>query len=235
MFSRKMVLELEDVVQNTARKVLGITQEAIDANKPVDLHHAFRCVSVDVISEYAFDQSYNLLDTPDLGGHFFTMIRGLGPAFYAFQQFPAMGRLALSVPPSLSVYLGGSMKQVTNLQQEGVRQLESVKSRMEAGELSTRRPTIFSELLDPEKQEEDYPVPPPIKLKDEVFSILAAAADTTGNAMTVAAYHVLKSREIYAAVRQELFEAYPDPSAKLEFQKLERLPYLTAVIKEALR
>ena len=116
MFSRKMVLELEDVVHDKANKVIALTYAGIATKQPVDLHHAFRCVSVDVITEYAFDKSYDLLDSPDLGAHFFRMVRGLGPAMYFFQQFPSMRDVALKVPPSVAYYMGGAMRQVTTLQ-----------------------------------------------------------------------------------------------------------------------
>lgn len=234
MFSRKMVLELEDVVHDKANKVIALTRAGIAAKQPVDLHHAFRCVSVDVITEYAFDKSYDLLDSPDLGAHFFRMVRGLGPAMYFFQQFPLMRDVTLKIPPSVAYYMGGAMRQVTTLQMEAVKQLSDVKARMNTGKLGTTRPTIFSELLDPEKQD-GWPVPPAHELKDEVYSILAAAADTTGNAMTVACYKVIGNREIYSALRKELHAAFPDPDAKLNFVTLERLPYLTGVVKESLR
>jgi cytochrome P450 len=234
MFSRKMVLELEEIVQDKAHKLVSITDKCIESGEAVDLHHMFRCVSVDVITEYSFDKSYDLLDVPDFGAHFFKMVRGIGPAFWAFQQFPGLVKYIRAIPPHITKHFGGVMNQVIGLQQEGVVQLNEVKARMKAGTFTTDRPTIFSELLDPEKQG-GYPVPEVDQLKDEVYSVLAAAADTTGNAMTVACYKVLKNPEIYAALRKELLETFPNPNAKLEFTKLEKLPYLTGVVKEGIR
>ena len=60
--------------------------------------------------------------------------------------------------------------------------------------------------------------------------MLAAAADTTGNAMTVSVYNVVTNPEIYAKVRQELEAAFPDPNATLDFVKLEPLFYLVSYI-----
>jgi len=78
-------------------------------------------------------------------------------------------------------------------------------------------------------------VPTVDKLVDDAFIILAAAADTTGNAMTITAYNVLSNPSVYSRVKDELREAFPDPHTKLDFLTLEKLPYLTAVIKEGLR
>jgi hypothetical protein len=110
-----------------------------------------------------------------------------------------------------------------------VKQLKEVQAQISGSEPSKNsdRRTIFHELLTP-KPEVDYVVPPIHYLKDEVVSILAAASDTTGNSMTVAAYNVIKNPAIYQKLVAELKEAFPDPNARLEFTKLERLPYLVS-------
>ena len=63
-------------------------------------------------------------------------------------------------------------------------------------------------------------------LKDEAYIILAAAADTTGNALTIAAYNIISDDAIYHKLAAELNEAFPDPNVRLDFVLLERLPYL---------
>lgn len=229
MFSRKMVLELEQVVQDKATKVCNITQKGVDTGKPIDLHHAFRSVSVDVISDYAFDSSYDLLDKEDIGAYFFRMVRGLGPAFYTFQQIPLAQKIALSTPPWLAPYLSEPLGCVTGFQQDCGKQAQAVKLKMEQGKLGHRQ-TIFSTLLSLEDKPTGYEVPDNEMLMQQAYSVLAAAADTTGNAMTVAAYNVLKTPSIYQTLVKELQSAFPNSSAQLEFVELEKLPYLVPVL-----
>jgi hypothetical protein len=63
-----------------------------------------------------------------------------------------------------------------------------VKSEMDAGR-KVEKPSIFEVLLTPTAEN---PTPPtPDQIKDEAYSILAAAADATGGVMTVAAYYAL--------------------------------------------
>jgi cytochrome P450 len=73
--------------------------------------------------------------------------------------------------------------------------------------------------------EDDKPdgclIPPATDLKDVAYSILAAAADTTGNAMTVAAFNIMRSPGIYHRLAQELEKAFPNPNAELPFVELE--------------
>ena len=73
-------------------------------------------------------------------------------------------------------------------------------------------------------------IPTVENLKDEAFSILAAAADTTGNGMTVAAYNVVNDPAIYKRLTKELDAEFPDADARLDFVSLEKLPYLVSFL-----
>ena len=97
---------------------------------------------------------------------------------------------------------------------------------MDAGQdKSNSRTTIFHQLLNPNITE-GHVVPSVDELKDEAYIIVAAAADTTGNAMTIAAYNVISNEAIYRKLVAELREAFPDPNVKLDFVLLEKLSYL---------
>jgi hypothetical protein len=82
----------------------------------MDLHHGFRAVSVDVITDYAFDNCYNLLDSPSLGAEFFEVLRGMVPAFWIFQQFPFMQKLSTMLPPWLLLRMSPEMARLVQLQ-----------------------------------------------------------------------------------------------------------------------
>jgi hypothetical protein len=115
-FSKKKVLELEDSVQNNAEKLCALLAEKFSLDESVDLHHGFRALSVDIITDYAFNQCYNLLESPDLGKHFFHMIEGLGPMMWVFQQWPALQKIALSLPQSVASALSPPLKHLFNVQ-----------------------------------------------------------------------------------------------------------------------
>jgi hypothetical protein len=85
------------------------------------------------------------------------------------------------------------------------------------------QPCIFEALLAPA---DGYEVPTPEQIKDESYAVLNTASDTTGNAMTVAAYNTVINAEIYGKLTAELKASFPNPDEKLEYSKLEKLPYL---------
>jgi cytochrome P450 len=110
----------------------------------------------------------------------------------------------------------------------------TIKKNIDEGRDNAKRKTIFHQLLSP-KATEGHVVRNVEDLTDEAFTILSAAADTTGHAMTTTTYYIVSNANVYHTLAAELKSAFPDPAVKLDFLTLEKLPYLTAVIKEGLR
>lgn len=131
------------------------------------------------------------------------------------------------------------------MQGETIRQIESVKEKMrkadegkpDSKDRNADRETLFSNLLTPEDKPSGYIVPETMQIKDEAYSILFAATDTTGHALTVATFWILYEEHIYAKLALELKQRFPNynKNTELAYIELEALPYLTAVIKEVLR
>jgi cytochrome P450 len=114
-FSRRNVIKMEYIVQSRAAKLLQIMNSKFSGNEAVDLHHAFRSISVDVISDYAFGESYELLARDDLGREFFELTGGIGPTWWVFQQWPAIQTFALSLPSAMAKAMNKPLKQVITL------------------------------------------------------------------------------------------------------------------------
>lgn len=96
-------------MRQKANKLVSRMRQAFESTGHIDLHHGFRAISIDVITDYAFDQCYNFLDDGGFGVDFFNMMRGLGPAFWFFQQFPALQAIAARTPFWLARLTSGSL------------------------------------------------------------------------------------------------------------------------------
>lgn len=114
-FSRQSVIKLEHVVQSRAKHLLKIIASKFSRSESVDLHHAFRSISVDVISDYAFGKSYDLLSRDDLGREFFDLTGGIGPTWWVFQQWPSLQALALALPSSIAKKMSKPLAHVLTL------------------------------------------------------------------------------------------------------------------------
>ena len=94
VFSRKAVLQLEDVIQAKTQKLVHRMEALLAEGKPVDLHHGYRALAVDIVTDYAFDNCYNQLDSPDFAADFFDMTGELIPRGWVLQAFPILGPIS---------------------------------------------------------------------------------------------------------------------------------------------
>lgn len=93
---------------------------------------------------------------------------------------------------------------------------------------------MFHQMLDPNVPEGRL-APSDSNPADEAMSITAAGADSTGNAISYALFHVLSDPAIFHKTIDELQKAFPDATKPCDWTTLESLPYLNGVVKEAQR
>lgn len=94
--------------------------------------------------------------------------------------------------------------------------------------------TIYHGILNSKLPEEEKSLQ---RLADEAQVTVIAGTLTTTWVMSVGMYHLLApgSVSILNSLRKELKEAIPDPNKPLDWDKLEKLPFLTGVVNESLR
>ncbi|KAL8839813.1 MAG: hypothetical protein Q9176_004216 [Flavoplaca citrina] len=235
-FSRKVVFDHETMVQEKVNKLMGRIEEALDSDMGLDVHHGLRAVSIDVITDYAFGESYRLLDQPDLGLQFFTLVQRLGPAAWLFRQWPWVKPVVMMMPKKVVYFLSEPMGFVRDLQshcKEQIDQLIEARSTVHVDkDREIEKSTIFTSLL-PTTGNIDEATKTVVG--DEAYTVLTAAADTTGNAMTTITHYVLSDPKIYKRLHAELKIAFSSNQVVLDYASLEKLPYLSCVIKEGLR
>ncbi|KAK0720967.1 cytochrome P450 [Lasiosphaeris hirsuta] len=234
-FSRRAVLELEDIVQEKARKLCRRVRDALAAGKPADLRSGLRAVSIDVLTEYAFADCWDHLGKPDFNEWFSEAVRDTGVMWWTFQQFTFLIKPMAFMPEDFARKMSPAMNGWMDCIVRTREYVSGVQKNFAAG-IKPQRRTIFHELLDPSTLDEETPIPPTLEsLSGEALSFCTAAADTTGNALEMSAYCVVTNPYIYKALTEELRQAFPDPSKELDYVTLEKLPYLTGVIKEGQR
>jgi cytochrome P450 len=74
-----------------------------------------------------------------------------------------------------------------------------------------------------------------VRVFGECRSIILAGTETTAIILTSITYHALANPEISARISNELKKAQSEKQDKLDYQDIRNLPYITAVIYEALR
>ncbi|KAK1756780.1 cytochrome P450 [Echria macrotheca] len=233
-FSRRNVLTLEDVIQNKVERLCGLVENSVSRGEGVDLWAAFRAVSVDVITEYAFDDCWGQLEREDLGDWFSVVMVNSGIAMWFLQQWPFLLTLMDKMPQGLVKKMDPGMGDMLALQERTRKLVENVERDIKAGRKPRQR-TIFHDLLDPEVAALNQRQVSIEEMAAEAYAMCAAAAETTGNAMTAATYHVVTNPKIYSKLREELLAMPVAFGDKLSYAELEKRSYLTGVVKEGLR
>ncbi|KAK0620047.1 benzoate 4-monooxygenase cytochrome P450 [Immersiella caudata] len=235
-FSRRAALDQEDLVQEKATKLCDRIQRDSERGVMTDIGMGFRALSVDVATAYCYglNACYNSLDAEDFGKWYNELITQIAPMMYVLKLVPILKRPLQGMPNWLARRINPLVTGLQMLMIEAHRQVERIVKEIEAG-VTPERKTIFHTILNPEAGEGDYKAPPMQQIVEEAWGITGAAVETSGNSLGLIAFRVLNDREVHRRLTEELITAFPDPSARMDFLTLEKLPYLTGVVKEGLR
>ncbi|PGH17767.1 hypothetical protein AJ79_00908 [Helicocarpus griseus UAMH5409] len=238
--ARKSVLESESLIQSKVKWLENRIRYRLRSSGKINLHYAFRALSVDVATEYVFggdgEGCWDLLKREDFGKSLFLLERRMMPIGWVFQQFPVVRAVVMGVPGWVLGWVSGPLEGLMMFREVASEEVAMQDGDNDGGkqQLKTRQ-TMFHQLLRPGGAIKGYDVPTVENLENEAYDLVGAASGTTGNALTITAYHVVANPEIYRTLKAELESAFPNPNSEMIYTKLEKLPYLTAVIKEGLR
>ncbi|EKM81552.1 hypothetical protein AGABI1DRAFT_69832 [Agaricus bisporus var. burnettii JB137-S8] len=239
-FSRKAILDLENVIQSK-------------------VYFAFRSLSLEVITTYCFARSSHAMDAPNFQHPILSAIDNTLPMIWIFKHFPLVQKVLLSVPECFASVLKpsttGIIEQKRMIKEQIDQILEDPSTLSRGG-----HETIYHYFLNPKNKEEfsmrletdpkDNSLPNPTGelegrrdsttlsknyLLDEGLYMRFAGSDTVGTVCTAALYHILNNPLVHQTLLKEMMEIWPDKGILIGYEKLEKLPYFTAVIKEALR
>lgn len=236
-FSRQRILEFEHVVREKVDILIEHIDQYRKTAQPFTLSRGFMALGGDVIMQYCFSLNYNHLNSKDFETTFHEPFVAISAAGLLSLQFPIIPKILLSLPESLIEKMEPAYTLLFRLQSDMRKQisklLESPKGSSSASAEESKNPSVFSELInDPELPPSEIKLR---RLQDEAQVVVAAGITTVGWALSVGAFHIINQPEIYGRLRRELESAIPDPDQELSWSDLEKLPYLTGCIKEAIR
>ncbi|KAF8075198.1 cytochrome P450 [Lyophyllum atratum] len=233
-FSRKAILNLEHVVQTQVDNLVSQLLEYEPAKEAANLDFAFRATSLDVITAYCFGLEGNLTASKYFQNDVLLAMDATLPMIWIFKYFPHIKHFLLSVPEWTAAYLKpGTTGILEQRQQMGAQIDKLLKDPSSLDEIGHE--TIYHHLLNPQPENQRMPPITRSWLLDEGLYMRFAGSDTVGNVCTVGTYYILTNLWVYSTLVKELQDAWPDMSSRIGYEALEKLPFLTAVIKESLR
>jgi cytochrome P450 len=233
-FSPAAIHKVEWIIRDSVGKLCTTLEEFRGDGRPINLSNLYRCLTMDVISEYAFSQSYALLDDPLKNEDFIESLASAFKVLFLLREIPiaswlinALGSLPkwLQPPNKTGDYLNGWQKVL----KERLKVVAEKEKELGAAQ----HKTIFHHYR------LDSSLPPEEKTADRQFDnalmLVAAGFETTGFALSAATYHLLSHPSILSRFQAELVSTYPLGQDLPTWTELEKLPVLAAVVKESLR
>jgi hypothetical protein len=153
------------------------------------------------------------------------------------KHFPWLHALTTGLPESIAKKIDPDLAALARVHKGIEDQIHEINlERAQSAEKTTapkHTQTIFHELLDnptlPESEKE------PKRIWQDGYVTVVAGTLTTADALTWAVYGLLANPQCLVTLKEELATAFPDANASPSLLTLENLPYLTAVLYEALR
>jgi cytochrome P450 len=236
-FSKASIVSNMPVIQEKLAVMCSRLDKIAGSRQILDLESIFLAVTTDVLTQCSYGWSYDYCNNPNWAMTWKLVNTGGRASAAIVRSFPLVGALVRSMPLSIAVKLVppiGFMKSWMKRVGIQVRKIKSDPETMQMIKSDKRRKnTIFAQILStdlPEHEISDQ------RLIDEGVLIATAGSETTAWAITITAYHLMNSPKALLRLRNELSAVdIPPGDVVAPWTALERLPYLTAVIKEGLR
>ncbi|KAF9072158.1 cytochrome P450 [Rhodocollybia butyracea] len=231
LFSRRGVMDLEYVIQKKVDRLIGILEKKYDSpDATVSMSVAYNALTTDIITSYCFAESANTLDTPNFAHPMLIGIQNTFKSLWLQRHFPFLVSLAISAPQHIILWLLPTFRGYVEMKAGYEHQVDRLIK--DPGVLDTvEHETVFHHLLAPKNQQR----PSRTSLVHEAFVLVAAGSDTVGSVCTIGTFYALRLPYIRKKLLDELESAWPDKDQPMSYSALEKLPYLTAFVKEPLR
>ncbi|KAK6843849.1 hypothetical protein PG989_007750 [Apiospora arundinis] len=252
---------MEPLIRDLLHRQLLPRFEALkETGEPLDVLWAYAALTTDIITKYAFDTSYGCVDDPDWRREWpQVMVEGTR-ACHVNKQFAWLHPAMRATPEWIVERVNPAVMHIINLQKDLERQIsglmrqqqqeneakrgekkqtseeeeEGRSSSNQQQQPATGTTNIFHELIGGDLPPEEKTLP---RLVDEGQTMIAAGQETTSFFLKTVTYYVLADPAIHARLRAELREQVgrEEDVATASVARLERLPYLRAVVQEGHR
>ncbi|OGM51153.1 cytochrome P450 oxygenase [Aspergillus bombycis] len=229
-FSRRSIEKIEPIIHESLSRFLDSLITAYKEDSVVELIDRLQALTGDVITQYAYGESYGLQDPENIGRGIVKVVQEGTAQIHLHRFFPLLQRVLRLIPSWFMTQVFPARAAMYDLL-GGVRK-KSIEVLREKDTSTSQRMTMFHALTAPDVPPEERTLR---RLEDEGLVLFAAGTETTATTLGVAIFHVLSDQSTLLKLRRELEQVMPAPQNLVTWRQLERLPYLNGVIHEALR
>ncbi|UKZ80114.1 hypothetical protein TrVFT333_007879 [Trichoderma virens FT-333] len=248
LFSKRAIIsDGQNLIQQHVKELIGIFEEHFTEGKPIQLDTVLLAFTTDTLYHYAFDRESGLMSDPKAARSWRNAMVSVAAATPFIKQFPWILRIVRAFPhavlsyllPDVSRLLGVHMTMMS-LVSEYIATRDDRPRPTEKelqGDSNTkigleRPPTLFHSI-------ERSALPPheksAVRLQQEGTTMLFAGSETTARLLAHTIFHLLDNPDVVQKIKDELLEVMGDDKQIPDLKILEKLPWLTASVRESLR
>ncbi|KAI3333842.1 cytochrome P450 [Ustulina deusta] len=244
LFSKSCAAGAEGLIYDKIDLLLKQLDLQIARDGYAEMRTAFVGFTTDVVYEYCLGQSFGLLEDEVKGKEWSNSIRALAKSIPYTRQFNWIIPLSQKIPISLMRIVSPDLARVAamhhDMEAQALQAIREHEQDQKSGlDLSFHRNpkdrfAVFRTLL------QHNSLPPHEKRFDrishEAVTLLAAGGETTASTLMMAVYFILTDKNnVLSRLREEVDSLMSTGVSRPSVADLERLPWLTAIIKETLR
>ena len=258
-FSKRSVLKLESVIGAKIARLCEVIENFRVKREPINLTNFLLATTTDVITEYAFTDCHNLLDSEELSDKWEDTITCVMKNTALINHYGWLPRVMESTPKNIAQLLAIDISMIADLRAVrspvlpfshsphcfvsllNFNDRQRIKSRLRdflssgaiPAKQDDKRHAIFESILSSPglpAREKDLK-----RLTDEGAILLIAGSETPAKVLSLILFHLISNPRTLQRLRTELDGATASSANPLGLTQLEQLPYMTAVIKEGLR
>ncbi|KAF2034988.1 cytochrome protein [Setomelanomma holmii] len=232
-FAKSRIQRLAPLIQDVAdRMCTRLDCDFAGYRKVLNLNNLFTSYIADVTTQYSFNRDFMYLSDENFKSPFVQAIRGFKDIAQPCTQCPWLGQLLSFIPERVAVYLQPAMASVQQFQHDMRHLVREAQNDVKENKSQFADKTIMHGILTSGILEAELTVE---RLKDQATGLIGAGIASAQWTLTIACYHIIHDRGIWAVLRKELVEVMPDANVAPPLVQLEKLPYLSACVEEAIR
>lgn len=229
-FTLDAVAQFDPVLEGITSKLVKRLNEFRESGEVANLSNAFRSLATDVVTEFSFHKSHNLLDQPDFAADFQKTIREFPEIGLWHRHFGLILDILDLMPRWLTKLINPAGIDVVDFFNDiGVRTNSIVADyRSKTSVKKYGKPNVIHQMLDAEEMSDKDKSNERLAL--EVRTLVGAGTETTGNTLTATTFYLLSNPEKAERVKAEIREAKKKRNSPMRYQDLQQLPYLVILI-----
>jgi cytochrome P450 len=220
LFSKRSISDLESIIQSKVDKLVTLLKEANHTEETLIGPLVFGSLAIDVISHYAYGESFGNLDKPGFPCELERDVKAILMIQHVRRFLPGIDRLITHLPAWLVARISPSMVSFLDFETRIAGYSKAALTKSMEGEEPTKPRTVFDALVSSKIPAQERTLQ---RLTDESSTILIAGVDTTARTLTATMCYLILYPEILAKLRAEL-----QPYKNATWTQLESLPYLVS-------